>query len=125
MADVSAPIPGATHETFGPVEIDMTTTGDARVRRCTYPPGMRWSADLKPLVGTDLCQHAHVGFLASGALTYAYPDGCESAYVAPAFVDVAPGHDAWVVGNEPAVVVEVDLMGETVARLGLPTEHAH
>lgn len=122
---LSAPIPGTTHQTFGPVEIDQSAVGDARVRRCTYPPGMRWSVDLQPLVGTDLCQHAHVGFLAAGALTYAFPDGCEQAYAAPAVVDVAPGHDAWVVGDEPAVVIEVDFVADTVSRLGVPAGHQH
>ncbi|HMJ74534.1 MAG TPA: hypothetical protein VK507_01105 [Iamia sp.] len=119
------PIPGTAHQSFGPVEIDVATVGDARIRRCTYPPGLRWSKDLKPLLDTDLCEHAHVGFLASGALTYVYADGCEVALVAPAVVDVAPGHDAYVAGDEPAIVIEVDFLGDTVARMGLAPEHVH
>lgn len=122
---LTAPIPGTDHQTFGPVEIDVATVGDARIRRCTYPPGLRWSVDLKPLLATELCEHAHAGFLASGALTYTYADGCEVALVAPAVVDVAPGHDAHVVGDEPAVVIEVDFLGDTVARMGLAAEHQH
>jgi hypothetical protein len=122
---LTAPIPGTTHQSFGPVEIDVAPVGDARIRRCTYPPGMRWSTDLKPLLDTDLCEHAHVGFLARGALTYEYADGCQVVLVAPAVVDVAPGHDAWVEGDEPAVVIEVDLLGQTADRLGLATEHRH
>lgn len=128
MADddpLTAPIPDTEHQTFGPVEIDVATVGDARIRRCTYPAGMRWSIDLKPLLDTELCAHAHAGFLASGALTYVYADGCEVALVAPAVVDVAPGHDAFVVGDEPAVVIEVDFLGDTVARMGLAPSHAH
>jgi hypothetical protein len=122
---LTAPIPGTEHQTFGPVEIDVATVGDARIRRCTYPPGLRWSVDLKPLLATELCEHAHAGFLASGALTYTYADGCEVALVAPAVVDVAPGHDAHVVGDEPAVVIEVDFLGDTVARMGLAAGHQH
>lgn len=122
---LTAPMPEAEHQTFGPVEIDVAHVGDARIRRCTYPTGMRWSTDLKPLLGTELCEHAHAGFLASGALTYVYADGCEVALVAPAVVDVAPGHDAYVVGDEAAVVIEVDFLGDTVARMGLATEHTH
>ncbi|HEV7719819.1 MAG TPA: hypothetical protein VGO60_00970 [Iamia sp.] len=122
---LTAPMPGADHQTFGPVEIDVTTVGDARIRRCTYPPGMRWSTDLKPRLGTDLCEHAHAGFLAAGALTYVYADGCEVALVAPAVVDVAPHHDAFVVGDGPAIVIEIDFLGDTVARMGLAAEHVH
>ena len=65
------------------------------------------------------------GFLAAGALTFEYPDGCVVELRAPAVVDVAPGHDAWVPGDEPAVLIEVDFLGDTIARLGLADQHAH
>ena len=44
-------VSGARHSSFGPVEIDVGTVGDARIKRLIYPPGMRWSSDIKPLVG--------------------------------------------------------------------------
>jgi len=116
---------GAEHQTFGPVEIDVVTVGDARVKRVIYPAGLRWSVDLRPLVGTDTCQHAHAGFLAHGALNFEFPDGCVVELQAPAVVDIAPGHDAWVPGDEPAVLIEVDFLGDTVARLGLAPDHRH
>jgi hypothetical protein len=116
---------GAEHQTFGPVEIDVTNVGEARIKRAIYPAGMRWSVDLRPLVGTDTCEHAHVGFLAHGALHFEYPDGCTVELQAPAVVDVAPGHDAWVPGDEPAVLIEVDYLGDTVARLGVASDHRH
>ncbi len=118
-------IPGAEHQTFGPVEIDIIKVGEARVKRSIYPVGMRWSADLAQLVGTDTCRHAHVGFLAHGSLHFEYPDGCSVDVVAPAGVDIAPGHDAWVVSSEPAVLIELDFEGDTVARLGVAGEHRH
>ena len=118
-------MPGAEHQTFGPVEIDVIRAGDARIRRCVYPAGMRWSADLAPLVGTETCRHAHVGFLAHGSLHFEYPDGCSVDVVAPAGVDIAPGHDAWVVGDEPAVLIEIDFEADTVARLGVAGDHRH
>jgi hypothetical protein len=116
---------GATHVTFGPVEIDVGTVGDARVKRMLYPPGMRWSADIKPLVGTERCEHAHAGFLVEGALHFEFDDGCTLEYVAPAVVDVAPGHDAWVVGDDHAVLIEVDFEADTIGRLGMPEAHRH
>ena len=98
--------------------------GEARIKRCIYPVGMRWSTDLAPLVGTDSCRHAHAGFLAHGALHFEFADGCAIDLVAPAAVDVAPGHDAWVIGDEPAVLIEVDFEADTVARLGVAAEHS-
>lgn len=122
---ILGPINGATHVTFGPVEIDLAPVGDARIKRQVYPPGMRWSNDIRPLVGTDLCEHAHAGFLAHGRLHFEFDDGCVQEYVAPAIVEVAPGHDAWVVGDEPAVLIEVDFEATTIPRLGLPFRHRH
>jgi hypothetical protein len=120
-----AAVPGAEHQTFGPVEIDIVRVGDARIKRSIYPVGLRWSVHLRPLVGTDGCRHAHVGFLAQGALHFEYPDGCGVDMTAPAVLDIAPGHDAWVQGDEPAVVIEVDYEADTIERLGVADEHRH
>jgi hypothetical protein len=126
MRDVLfGPVPGAVHQTFGPVEIDLAEVGDARVKRTVYPAGMRWSVDIRPLVGTERCEHAHVGFLAHGGLHFEYPDGCVVDLEAPAIVDVAPGHDAWVVGDQPAVLIEFDFEATTTVRIGVPDEHVH
>ena len=120
-----AAMPGADHITFGPIELDIVRVGDARIKRIIYPAGTHWADDLGPLVGTDTCRHAHAGFLAHGALRFEYPDGCRVDLVAPAVVDVAPGHDAWVIGDEPAVLIEVDYEADTIGRLGLAAEHTH
>jgi hypothetical protein len=120
-----ATMPGAEHQSFGPIEIDVVRVGDARVKRSIYPVGVRWSSDIKPLVGTDTCRHAHVGFLAHGSFTFEYSDGCTVDIDAPAVVNIAPGHDGWVRGDEPAVLIEVDYEGDTTARVGVPNEHRH
>lgn len=103
----------------------MGAIGDARIKRMVYPPGMRWSTDLKPIVGTERCEHAHAGFLAEGSLRFEFDDGCSLQYLAPAIVDVAPGHDAFVVGDVPAVLIEVDFETATVERLGVAERHHH
>lgn len=121
----ASPVDGATHVTFGPVEIDVGEVGDARIKRMVYPAGMRWSVDLQPLAGTERCEHAHAGFLAEGALAFEFADGCTREYTAPAIVEVEPGHDAWVVGEQPAVLIEVDFETTTIPRLGLPDGHRH
>ncbi len=85
MADDAFPaVAGARHITFGPIEIDVGNVGDARIKRMVYPPGMRWSTDVKPHVGTELCEHAHAGFMAEGGLRFEFPDGCVLDFVAPA-----------------------------------------
>jgi len=120
-----APIAGAEHRTIGGIAVDTVCAGAARVKRMVYQPGFRWSTNIKPLVGTDLCEHAHVGFLARGQIHVRYADGCMLEFAAPQVMAIEPGHDAWVVGTEPAVLIEFDFAGETVSRMGLPTEHRH
>ncbi len=116
---------GATRRTVGHVQLDVARAGAARVKRMIYPAGFRWSVDMKPVVGSDYCMHAHVGFLARGRLRVEYPDGCRVDFTAPQVIAVEPGHDGWVVGTEPAVVIEFDFEGDTIARLGMPAEHRH
>ena len=100
--------------------LEVGRAGAARVKRMIYPPGFRWSVDMKPIVGTDLCMHAHVGFLAHGEIHIEYADGCVVEHKAPQIVAIEPGHDGWVVGNEPVVLIEFDFERDTIHRLGMP-----
>ncbi len=120
-----SPIPSADHREIGGVQIDVVRTGNARVKRIIYPAGFRWSTDMKGIAGTELCMHAHVGFLASGQIHIQYEDGCVVEFAAPQVVAIDPGHDGWVVGEEPAVLVEFDFERDTVSRLGMPKAHSH
>ena len=99
--------------------------GDLTVAELVSQPGWRWSVDMKPVVGTDLCMHAHVGFLARGEIHMEYADGCVVEFKAPQVIAIDPGHDGWVVGKEPAVVIEFDFEGDTIRRLGMPEMHRH
>src|SRR6266516_3120811 len=120
-----ATVKGATHRYLGHVRLDVGRAGAARVKRMIYPPGFRWSKDMKPVVGTDLCMHAHVGFLARGEIHIEYADGCVVEHKAPQIVAIDPGHDGWVVGKEPVVLIEFDFERDTVSRLGMPDTHRH
>jgi hypothetical protein len=120
-----APIEGADHRELAGVQIDTVPAAAARIQRVVYPAGYRWSTHVKPAVGTELCEHAHVGFLARGRMQGEYADGCTFDYAAPAPIVVEPGHDAWVVGDEEAVFIGVDFEGETARRFGLPERHGH
>src|SRR5258708_137706 len=120
-----APVKGATRRNIGHVQLEVGRAGAARVKRMIYPAGFRWSVDMKPVVGTDLCMHAHVGFLVSGEIHIEYADGCVIEHRAPQIVAIEPGHDGWVVGNEPVVLIEFDFESDTVSRLGMPDAHRH
>ena len=122
---LTATVKGATHRYVGHVRLDVGRAGAARVKRMIYPAGFRWSKDMKPVVGTDLCMHAHVGFLAQGEIHIEYADGCVVEHKAPQIVAIEPGHDGWVVGKKPVVMIEFDFEGETVSRLGMPDTHRH
>ena len=120
-----APIAGADRREFAGVQVDAVRTGEARIKRIVYQPGFRWSTHMKPITGTERCMHAHVGYLVQGQIHVEYPDGCVHEFAAPAAVAIDPGHDGWVVGNEPAILIEIDFESDTIARLGMAAEHRH
>ena len=120
-----APVPGADRRVVGGVTIDVLAAGNGRVKRVVYPAGFRWSVHMKPVVGTELCMHAHVGFLARGRVRGRYADGCVFDLAAPRCVVIEPAHDAEVVGAEDAVLIEFDAQADTAQRFGLPAEHRH
>jgi hypothetical protein len=120
-----APIKGCEHREVGGVQLDIVRTGEGRVKRMVYPVGFHWAAHMKPIVGTDLCMHAHVGFLARGRIHVRYGDGCTAEFAAPQVIAIEPGHDGWVDGDEPAVVIEFDFERDTARRLGMPEAHRH
>lgn len=120
-----APIAGADHRVVAGVAIDILAAANGRIKRVVYPAGFRWSAHMKPVVGTELCMHAHVGFLARGRVRGRYADGCVFDLSAPRCVVIEPAHDAEVVGDQDAVLIEFDAQGDTASRFGLPAEHRH
>src|SRR5882672_1388262 len=120
-----AKVKGAERRNIGHVQLEVGRAGAGRVKRMIYPVGFRWSVDMKPAVGTDLCMHAHVGFLAQGEIHIEYADGCVVEHKAPQIVAIEPGHDGWVVGKEQVVLIEFDFEGDTIRRLGMPGDHRH
>jgi hypothetical protein len=120
-----APISGTERLEVGGCTVDVFHAGEGRIKRSIYPAGFRWSEHMRPETGADRCRFAHVGFLAHGRVAGEYEDGCTFEFTAPAMVVIEPGHDAWVVGDEPAVLIEVDFERETTERFGLPSQHGH
>jgi hypothetical protein len=89
-------------------KLDVVKLGSGTAARVTFQPGWKWSECIKPVVGTESCQAHHVGTMVSGRLHVVHEDGSE-ADIGPGDVYVIePGHDAWVVGDEPATGFEFD-----------------
>ena len=123
--DVLPPVNGAERRDINGVRIEITRAGDGRIRRVIYPVGFRWSKNMKPTLRTDYCMHTHIGFIAQGTIGVEYADGCRRKFTAPEAVTIEAGHDGWVEGNEPAVMIEFDFEGETAERFGVPSSHRH
>jgi hypothetical protein len=86
--------------------LHLVRIGGGEVGRLTLQPGWRWSQDVKPLAGTELCEAPHFQYHVQGTLHIVMGDGAEFD-ARPGDVTALPqGHDAWVVGNEPVVVVD-------------------
>jgi len=90
--------------------IDVVELDDAVVGRMTYEPGWRWSVDVQPIAGTDTCQYHHLGVTLSGRLRAQMLDGTELELGPGDVFEIPPGHDAWVVGDEPWVSVDFEAM---------------
>ncbi|MGK2939603.1 MAG: cupin domain-containing protein [Solirubrobacteraceae bacterium] len=80
--------------------------GQGEVGRYVFEPGWRWSNDVKPIAGTHSCEAPHFQYHVSGRLAIRMDDG-EELIIGPGEVSSLPsGHDGWVVGDEPAVVID-------------------
>ena len=91
--------------------LDVVTLGDFTLGKGVYEPGWRWSQDVKPLAGTASCQVRHTGLCLSGSMTIRMDDGSEATIGSGDVVLIEPGHDAWVVGDEPCVVLDTGIAG--------------
>ncbi len=97
--------PAETRE-FPNGQLDLVRIGGAEIGRLTLRPGWRWSVDVKPVAGTELCEAPHFQYHVSGTLRVRTSGG-EEFDAGPGQVTALPsGHDAWVVGDEPVVVVD-------------------
>ena len=90
-------------------QTDIWNLGDFVVGRIRFEPGWRWSKDVKPIAGTDWCEYHHLGLMMEGRLRYTTPEGLEMEVTPGMLFEILPGHDAWVVGDEP--VIQYDFAG--------------
>jgi hypothetical protein len=91
---------------FNHGRVELINIAGGTVGRLILEPGWRWSADVKPIAGTDWCEAPHFQYVVSGCLHVKMIDGTELD-LKPGDVSSLPsGHDAWVVGNEPSILVD-------------------
>jgi hypothetical protein len=92
--------------------IEVITLGGVTFGRATFQPGWKWSTCVKPVAKTDSCQAAHLGYQVSGRMHVVMDDGTEKEIGAGELCSIPPGHDAWVVGNEPVVILDITGAGD-------------
>lgn len=97
--------PDETRE-FEHGRLDLVHIGESDIGRLTLQPGWRWSEHVKPIAGTDWCEAPHFQFHVSGRLRIRMSDGSEFDATAGDVTALPSGHDAWVVGDDPVVVVD-------------------
>jgi uncharacterized cupin superfamily protein len=98
--------------TFEKGELELVRVGDRVVGKATFEPGWKWSQHVKPLVGAESCEKQQLGYVLSGILHVAMDNGTEADIRAGEVGFLPPGHDAWVVGDEPVVLVDFQGMVE-------------
>ncbi len=89
---------------------ELLRFGDQTFARTTFEPGWRWSKDVKPTAGTKSCQRHHFGYVMTGKMHTVMDDGTTMDFGSGDVVDIPPGHDGWVVGNEAAVLLDFGSM---------------
>ncbi len=98
--------PDETRPFEGKGEALVVDVGGRMVGKGVFEPGWRWSNNVKPIAGTDDCEATHLVYCISGRMKVAMTDGAE-AEIGPGDVAVIePHHDAWIVGDEPCVMVD-------------------
>ena len=90
--------------------VEMVELDDRVVAKITWQPGWRWSENMKPITGTQFCQSHHVGIVLQGTLRVQMADGVELEFHSGDVLEIPPGHDAWVVGDEAVVTVDFEAM---------------
>ena len=98
--------PSETRE-FEKGRFEIYRVGPMTLGRATYEPGWRWSEHVGPESGEDSCRVEHVGVVLSGRAAVKMDDGTEHLMGPGDFFHVPPGHDSWVVGDEPYVSLHV------------------
>jgi hypothetical protein len=92
--------------TFEKGKLEIVNFGDVVIGRATFEPGWSWDKCVKPIVNTMSCEMPHTQYMISGRIKVVMDDGEEQKFGPGDCADISPGHNAWVIGNEPVVAVD-------------------
>ena len=92
--------------TFEKGTIDVVNLGNTQIGMARFQPGWKWSECVKPIAQTDSCQAEHLGYFVSGRMHVVTDDGIEIDYGPGDAMYLAPGHDAWILGDDECVFVD-------------------
>jgi Cupin domain len=98
--------PDEVRQFVGHGQAAVVTVDDHPVLYGTFEPGWRWSQDVKPIAETDSCEATHLLYILSGRMHVAMNDGTEREVGPGDVASIPPGHDAWVVGDDPCVSID-------------------
>jgi hypothetical protein len=104
--------------TFEKGTFELLMIGGMSIGRASYEPGWRWSEHVGPTVGAELCVVEHVGMVVSGRAAVRMADGTELVMEPGDVFAIPPGHDSWVVGDEPYVSLHLLGASDYAARHG-------
>ena len=93
-------------------KVDLLSAGSVKFGRLTLEPGWKLSVHVQPTAKTKSCEAPHTQYHVSGRLHVRMDDGTEAEYGPGDVGHIPPGHDAWVVGNEPVVIIDVTGMAD-------------
>jgi hypothetical protein len=93
-------------------QVELASLGGITFGRATLQPGWKWSTCVKPLVKTKSCEASHLQYQISGRLHVVMDDGTRADFGPGDVANIPSGHDAWVVGNEPVVLIDILGMAE-------------
>ncbi|HUI94021.1 MAG TPA: cupin domain-containing protein [Chitinivibrionales bacterium] len=102
--------------TFPKGKLELLNINGGTVGRATLEPGWRWSTSVKPVAKTEFCEAPHFQYQVSGTLKIVMEDGRDFTSKAGDLSLLSSGHDAWVVGDEPVVLVDFQGMANYAKR---------
>lgn len=87
--------------------MDVVNVGGSTIGRGVFAPGWKWSESMSRVLGADSCPLSHIGYVVAGRMGFRMDDGTEFEAREGEAIHIAPGHDAWTIGDEPCVILEI------------------
>lgn len=86
--------------------VELVNVAGRMVGRAVLEPGWKWSSHVKPIAKTKSCEAPHFQYQLSGKMQIVMDDGAKFVTKAGDVMNIPPGHDAWVIGDEPVIIVD-------------------